>query len=38
MNFTISDVSETLDRLMTVKSTFEGSTQPIRQWVRENKF
>ena len=37
MHFTIPDVSETLDRLMTVESTFDGTTQPIRQWVSEHR-
>ncbi|MBU1706125.1 MAG: hypothetical protein ABIJ25_01670 [Pseudomonadota bacterium] len=37
MQITIPDVSETLDRLMTVESTFDGTTQPIRQWVLEHR-
>lgn len=37
MHITIPDVSETLDRLMTVESTFDGTTQPIRQWVSEHR-
>jgi len=37
MHFTIPDVSETLDKLMTVESTFDGNTQPIRQWVSEHR-
>lgn len=37
MQITIPEVSETLDRLMTVESTFDGTTQPIRQWVLENR-
>ena len=37
MHFTIPDVSETLDRLMTVESTFDGTTHPIRQWVSEHR-
>lgn len=37
MQITIPDVSETLDRLMAVESTFDGTTQPIRQWVSEHR-
>jgi endonuclease III len=37
MHITIPDVSETLDRLMTVESTFDGTTQPIWQWVSEHR-
>lgn len=37
MHITIPDVSETLDRLMTVESAFDGTTQPIRQWVSEHR-
>jgi ethanolamine utilization cobalamin adenosyltransferase len=33
----IPDVSETLDRLMTVESTFDGTTQPIHRWVSEHR-
>jgi endonuclease III len=37
VQITIPDVSETLDRLMAVKSTFGGTTQPIRQWVSDHR-
>ncbi len=37
MHFTIPDVGETLDRLMTIESTFLGTTQSIRQWVSEHR-
>lgn len=37
VRFTIPDVSETLDRLMMVESTFDGTTQPICQWVSEHR-
>jgi len=37
MHITIPDVSDTLDRLMTVESTFDGTTLPIRQWVAEHR-
>jgi hypothetical protein len=37
MQFTIPDVNETLDRLMAVEATFEGSTQAIRQWVSKHR-
>jgi endonuclease III len=37
MQIAIPDVSETLDRLMTVESTFDGTTQPIGQWVSEHR-
>jgi len=37
MHIKIPDVNESLERLMTVKSTFDGSTQPIRQWVSEHR-
>lgn len=37
MHITIPDVSKTLDRLMMVESTFDGTTQPIRQWVSEHR-
>lgn len=37
MQITIPDVSETLETLMGVESTFDGTTQPIRQWVSEHR-
>lgn len=37
MQITIPDVNETLDRLMAVESTFDGTTQSIRQWVLESR-
>ena len=37
MHIKIPDVNESLEKLMTVKSTFDGSTQPIRQWVSDNR-
>jgi len=37
MEFTIPEVNETLDRLKTVESTFEGTTQAIRQWVSKHR-
>lgn len=37
MQITIPDVCETLDQLMAVESTFDGTTQPIRQWVSEHR-
>jgi len=37
VQITIPDVSETLDRLMAVESTFDGTTQPIRQWVSAHR-
>lgn len=33
MQIAIPDVNESLERLIAVKSTFDGTTQPIRQWV-----
>lgn len=37
MQITIPDVNETLDRLMTVESTFDGTTQPIKEWVKKHR-
>jgi endonuclease III len=33
----IPDVSETLDRLMAIKSVFDGTEKPISQWVSEHR-
>jgi endonuclease III len=37
MHIDIPEVNESLERLMAVKSTFDGTTQPIRQWVTEHR-
>lgn len=37
MHIKVPDVNESLERLMAVKSTFDGSTQPIRQWVSDHR-
>jgi len=37
VQITIPDVSETLDRLMAVESTFDGTTQPVHKWVSEHR-
>jgi hypothetical protein len=37
MQFVVPDVTPTLDRLMTVKSRFDGQTKPISQWVSEHR-
>jgi len=37
VQITIPNVSETLDRLMGVESTFDGTTQPVRQWISEHR-
>lgn len=37
MHFTIPDVTETLDRLMTIESAFDGTTQPISRWVSKHR-
>jgi endonuclease III len=37
MHIAIPEVSETLDKLMTVESTFDGTTQQIHQWVSEHR-
>lgn len=37
MHIKIPDVNESLERLMPVKSTFDGSTKPILQWVSDHR-
>jgi len=37
VEFSIPEVTATLDRLMSLKSTFDGKTQSIGQWVEETR-
>lgn len=37
MHITIPDLNESLEKLIVVESTFDGTTQPIRQWVLDHR-
>lgn len=37
MNLVIPDVTTTLNKLMSIESTFDGKTKPIQDWVSEHR-